>query len=144
MSLVLKYTTLRRMKFTSKYNMKLYKKSLSLKLLLKNENILLPNLTISKDKEISAKFIKTFYNRREIIPIRLLRFFYFLDYDSLLDIGVKFLLAKKLSVYTGRFSKLININKSLQDILLKCSFKFGDLIFTRARFRFKKKKKKKK
>jgi hypothetical protein len=133
----------KRYNFTSKYNVKLYKKCLSLKLLFIDVNINQPNLIVSKNGNIPVKILKCIYARKELIPLRLLRFFFLLNYTNLMNLGVKFLVAKKLSVYNGRKSKLININSTLE-VTLRCFFKFGDLIFSRARYKFKKKKKKKK
>lgn len=130
----------KRLKFTSKYNVKLYKKCLSLKLILLEKDIKLPNIQLCKDKDAAVIMLKTFYNRRERIPLRLLRFFYLLNYNRLIFFGVKKLLAKKLFVYNGKHAKLINVNRGLLEVTLKCSYTFGDLIFTRARYKFKKKK----
>ena len=67
-----------------------------------------------------------------------------LNDDVYKAMGVKFLVSRKLSVYNGKRSKFINVHKGLLEVTIRCSFKFGDLIFTRARYKFKKKKKKKK
>lgn len=134
----------KRYNFTSNYNVKLYKKCLSLKLIFIDKNIKQPNLIINKNPKIPINILKTVYARKEKIPLRLFRFFFLLDYNYLINLGVKFLVAKKLSVYNGKRAKLINITQSLLEITLKCNFKFGDLIFTRARYKFKKKKRKSK
>jgi hypothetical protein len=101
----------KRYNFTSKYNVKLYKKCLSLKLLFINVNLHQPNLIINKNNTIPVKILKCIYARKERIPLRLLRFFFLLNYTNLMNLGVKFLVAKKLSVYNGKKAKLININQ---------------------------------
>lgn len=101
----------KRYNFTSKYNVKLYKKCLSLKLIFIDKKITQPNLILNKSNQVPLKFLKCIYARKERIPLRLLRFFYLLDYNYLMGLGVKFLVAKKLSVYSGRRAKLININQ---------------------------------
>lgn len=132
----------RRLNFTSRYNLKLYKKSLSVKLFLLQKEDNIPNLLFSKSTKIPVTILKKIYVRNETIPLRLLRFFLLLNFSRLIYRGVKFLVAKKISVYNGKICKFININRGLLEVTLKCSFRFGDLIFTRARFQFKKKKKK--
>jgi len=141
----LKLTTKNSRRFTgtSKYNVKLYKKYLSFKILTKKEDTP-PNLVVSKDASIPIKFVKCIYTRKELIPFRVLRFFHLLNDDVYKAMGVKFLVSRKLSVYNGKRSKFINVHKGLLEVTIRCSFKFGDLIFTRARYKFKKKKKKKK
>ena len=101
----------KRYNFTSKYNVKLYKKCLSLKLIFIDININQPNLIINKSNSIPVKVLKCIYARKERIPLRLLRFFFLLNYTNLMNLGVKFLVAKKLSVYNGKKAKLININQ---------------------------------
>lgn len=134
----------RRLNFTSRYNVKLYKKCLSFKLIFLTQKFLQPNLIVSRDKNLSVKFLKKIYCRKEKVPLRLLRFFFLLNYTKLINLGVKYLVSKKLSVYNGKRAKLINVNQGLLEVTLRCGFRFGDLIFTRARYRFKKKNKKKK
>jgi hypothetical protein len=133
----------KRYNFTSKYNVKLYKKCLSLKLIFSEGNINQPNLIVDKKNTSPVRLLKCIYARSEKIPLRLLRFFFLLNYTNLMNMGIKFLVAKKLSVYNGNKAKLININSGPLEVTLRCSFKFGDLIFTRAKNKFKKKKKKK-
>lgn len=133
----------KRYNFTSKYNVKLYKKCLSFKLIYRFKLLTHPNLIISKNNLIPINIVKCIYARRERIPLRLLRFFSLLNTKDLILLGVKFLVAKRLAVYNGLKKKFINIHSALLEITLRCSYRFGDLIFTRARFKFKKKKKKK-
>ena len=98
----------KRYNFTSKYNVKLYKKCLSLKLIFSEGNINQPNLIVDKKNTSPVRLLKCIYARSEKIPLRLLRFF--LNYTNLMNMGIKFLVAKKLSVYNGNKAKLININ----------------------------------
>lgn len=101
----------RRINFTSKYNIKLYKKCLSFKLIFLKNPFLESNIIVSQDKTIPIKFLKKIYCRNEIIALRLIRFFFLLDYNKLISYGVKFLVSKKLSVYNGKRAKLINVNQ---------------------------------
>ena len=94
----------KRYNFTSKYNVKLYKKCLSLKLIFSEGNINQPNLIVG------ARRGSPLAVGSEKIPLRLLRFFFLLNYTNLMNMGIKFLVAKKLSVYNGNKAKLININ----------------------------------
>lgn len=101
----------KRYNFTSKFNVRLYKKCLSLKLVLSNNNIVkLPNIFLESDSN-SFKMLKQIYARREIIPLRLLRFFSLLNLSQLKLIGINNLVSKKLSVYSGNKAKFININR---------------------------------
>ena len=128
--------------FTSKYNVKLYKKCLSFKLL-NLSKITMPNLIISENRYIPITTVTTIYARNELIPVRLLRFFALLNNKDLVLLGVKYLFSRRLGVYNGKKSKFFNINSSILEITLRCSLRFGDLIFTRAPYFFKKKKTKK-
>ena len=105
------YSKNRRINFTSKYNIKLYKKCLSFKLIFLTQQSLQPNLLISRDKDIPIKFLKKIYCRNERVPLRLIRFFSLLNYNKLIYLGVKYLVSKKLSVYNGKRAKLINVNQ---------------------------------
>jgi hypothetical protein len=100
----------KRYNFTSKYNVKLYKKCLSLKLIFSEGKNNQPNLLVDKQNTSPVRLLKCIYARSEKIPLRLLRFFFLLNYNNLMNMGVKFLVAKKLSVYNGNKAKLININ----------------------------------
>ena len=80
----------KRYNFTSNYNVKLYKKCLSLKLIFIDKDIKQPNLIINKSPKVPIKMLKVIYNRREKIPLRLFRFFFLLDYNYLMSLGVKF------------------------------------------------------
>lgn len=134
----------KRYNFTSKYIVKLYKKCLSFKLLFCENIVNQPNLILSQNRLIPVFLVKCIYARRERVPFRLLRFFSLLNTKELLQFGVKYLISTRLSVYNGCKKKFINIKAALLELTLRCSFRFGDLIFTRARYKYKKKKKKKK
>lgn len=99
----------KRYSFTSQFNVRLYKKCLSLKLVLNNCTNKLPNISQGK---LSSEFkiLKEIYCRKELVPLRLLRFFFLLNSAQLIKLGIKNLVAKKLSVYSGNKSKFININ----------------------------------
>ena len=134
----------RRFKFTSKYNVKLYKKCLSLKLILKNKNkYRQPNIILNRSKGDYVKHLKCIYIRKERIPFRLLSLCFSLNNNlNLAELRSNFLVAQNLSVYNGKELKFINVLQSSERVM-KCLYTFGDLIFTRARYKFKKKKKKK-
>jgi hypothetical protein len=125
----------KRYNFTSKYIVKLYKKCLSFKLLFCDNMINQPNLILSKNPLIPVYFVKCIYARRERVPFRLLRFFSLLNTKELINFGVKYLIATRLSVYNGCKKKFINIKAALLELTIRCSFRFGDLIFTRARYK---------
>ena len=132
--------------FTSKYNVKLYKKCLSFKLFFdkkKNLKYNQPNLFLINKNSLSSSFLfKRIYARREYIPLRLLSFFVILNSVVKLT-DMSFMISPKLSVYSGKLLKLIG--SSFGDLVaIRCGYRFGDLIFTRARYVFRKKKKKKK
>jgi len=137
----------RRLKFTSKYNIKLYQKCLGFILLRLDSKVTLPNLIVKKNKKIPIKYLKVIYNRQERVPFRLFKFLSEVMKNEIFyfhQIGIKFLIAKKIFVYNGKVSKFVNLQKGLFEKTIRCFFKFGDLIFTRARYKFKKKKVKKK
>jgi hypothetical protein len=136
----------RRLNFTSKYNVKLYKKCLSLKLISIDfkENKDLPNLIISKNNQRPVKNITNIYCRNELICIRLFLFFDSFDFSKTKKKGVKFSVSKKIFVYNGKVAKLINIKQGLFEVIIQCGFKFGSLIFTRDLYKFKSRKKKNK
>lgn len=145
MNYKLKLSKKKRLQFTSPYNVKLYKKCLSLKLFFKDPlNYIQPNLVVLKQpKEELAKdlptksskeftLLKCFYRRNERVAFRLLRFFYLVNFNiGLLKYGVRFLVTQKLSVYNGKHSKFININTGELEVIMKCGLTYGDLIFTR-------------
>ena len=71
------YKKNKRLKYTSKYNVKLYKKCLSFKLLKTDSINDQPNLMCLSDTKAPLKIVKYIYARKEVIPLRLLRFFFF-------------------------------------------------------------------
>ena len=112
----------KRLKFTSKYNVNLYKKCLSFKLVFSSGNSeefvrknYLPNLdfkinNVLKQNRIKMRTLKCIYARKERIPIRLLRFFDIINKNSNLgSLGCSFIIAQRLSVYNGKELKFINI-----------------------------------
>ena len=101
----------RRLNFISKYNLRLYKKCLSFKNFFSNNDQKQTNLVFSKESKEPIIFLKKIYARQEKIPLRLFRYFSLLDYSRLISYGVKFLVSKKLSVYSGRHLKFINLNQ---------------------------------
>merc|ERR1712232_502260 len=94
----------RRLNFISKYNLRLYKKCLSFKNFFSNNDQKQTNLIFSKESKVPIIFLKKIYARQEKIPLRLFRF---------ISYGVKYLVSKKLSVYSGRHLKFINLNQGL-------------------------------
>ncbi len=104
----------RRLVFTSKYNIKLYKKCLSFKLILDPKNVnryVQPNLVFNS-KSSKIKSLKCIYTRRERIPLRILRFFLLINSNiNLLELRSNFVIAQRLSVYNGKELKFININQ---------------------------------
>ena len=137
------YKKNKRLKYTSKYNVKLYKKCLSFKLLKTDSISDQPNLICLSDAKAPLNIVKYIYARKEVIPLRLLRFFFFLNQRYYLNKNVKYLLGKRLSVYNGKKAKMINVHRGFLEVTLRCKFKFGELIFTRARYKYKSKAKKK-
>ena len=122
----------RRLLYISTYNFKLYKKFLSFKVLLNNNNFIgkydykQPNLFFFKPKvgkitERDRKLIesertiflfKNIYLRKEKILIRLLRFFFFLNQViKLAELGSSFLISSKIFIYNGKELRYVNINQ---------------------------------
>lgn len=106
----LTYLNNKNLNFCSKFNYNLYKKFLSLKLTIffnkcKYKNILL----INKKKSIT----KIFYNRNNLVPLRILRYNLYLNKTILINLNINYNLSNKLSVYNGKKAKPINIFKVL-------------------------------
>lgn len=109
----------KRLRFTSKYNVNLYKKCLSLKLVSASgnpekfaQNCKLPNLKFNLDGSVKlrVRVLKCIYTRKERVPIRILRLLTILNkHLELAILGCNFLIAKRLSVYNGKELKFINI-----------------------------------
>jgi hypothetical protein len=100
--------------FCSSFFIKLYKKFLSLKLTIyfnkcKYKNIKTSNLKINKKKLLVKP--KIFYNRREIVPLRILRYHLYFNFKQLVNLGVNNFITTKLNVYNGKKAKPINIYK---------------------------------
>lgn len=106
----LNYSIKKNLIFCSHFNYKLYKKFLSLKLTIyfnkcKYSNIL---LNTKKSKNLITKI---FYNRSNLVPLRILRYNLYFDVKKLLKLKVNYILTNKLSVYNGKKAKPINIFK---------------------------------
>ena len=100
--------------FCSKFFINLYKKFLSLKLTIyfnkcKYNNI--KNLKIKINKNMLLLKSKIFYNRKEIVPLRILRYYLYFNFKQLINLGVTNLITNKISVYNGKKAKPINIYK---------------------------------
>ena len=100
--------------FCSNFFIKLYKKFLSIKLTIffnkcKYNNIKHLNLKINKNTLLLKS--KVFYNRKEIVPLRILRYYLYFNFKQLLDLGVTNFITNKISVYNGKKAKPINIYK---------------------------------
>lgn len=122
-SLLLKYKYKNRnLKFCSNYVIQFYKKYLSTKLTNYYSNCKYKNLITFKKINISIASLinksKIFYNRKELIPIRIFRYFLYFDILKLAELGITFLInPKKLNVYNGKRAKPINILQDLYKIL---------------------------
>lgn len=106
--------TKRRFIFCSNFIIKLYKKFLSLKLTIYYNKCIYNNLklsTIKINKNILLSRTKIFYNRKEIVPLRILRYYLYFNFKQLLNLGVTNIITNKISVYNGKKAKPINIYK---------------------------------
>lgn len=141
----LKYNFIKSKIFNSKFNINFFKKYLSCKLIASNFN----SKTNTYFKNISNKLAPTkkkiklirFYNRKERVPLRIMRYYSYFNKDLLLKLNLSNWIVFKFVVYNGKKLKSINIYKGSLDKILKCKFKFGDFIFTRAMHIFRNKKK---
>jgi len=100
--------------FCSNFFIKLYKKFLSLKLTVyfnkcKYNNI--TNLNVKVNKNTLLLKSKIFYNRKEIVPLRILRYYLYFNFKQLINLGVTNIITNKISVYNGKKAKPINIYK---------------------------------
>lgn len=141
----LKYSLIKSKIFNSKFNIKFFKKYLSSKLLANSE--------IYKNKfyikNIANKLVYTkqknnliqFYNRKERVPLRIMRYYSYFNKDILLKLNLSNWIVFKFVVYNGKKFKSINIFKGSLEKILKCKFKFGDFIFTRVMHIYRNKKK---
>lgn len=143
--LILKYKFIKSKIFNSKFNINFYKKYLSSKLLISQQ--------FTKDitylKNISNKLVETkqkykilkFYNRKEKVPLRILRYYSYFNKNLLGKLNLSNWIVFKFMVYNGTKYKSINIYKGSLEKILKCRFKLGDFIFTRVMHIFRNKKK---
>lgn len=110
----LNYKNMHKLKFFSIFYYKLFKKYLSSKLtIFYNKCIYLNILNTQTDLNLNTKKSKIFYNRRDIVPIRLLRYFLYLNISILKLCNVGFFITNKLSVFNGKRAKPINIFREL-------------------------------
>lgn len=104
----------RRIIFCSVFIIKLYKKFLSIKLTIYNNNCIYKNLKLTTtkiNKNILLSKTKIFYNRKEFVPLRILRYYLYFNFKQLINLGVTNFLTNKISVYNGKKAKPINIYK---------------------------------
>jgi hypothetical protein len=143
--LILKYNLVKSKLFNSKFNISFYKKYLSAKLLASQPTY----VNTSYLKNISNKLIDNkkklnlvrFYNRKEKVPLRIMRYYSYFNKEFLLKSKLSNWVVFKFSIYNGKKYKSINIYKGSLDKILKCKFKLGDFIFTRAMHIYRNKKK---
>src|SRR5690606_10973198 len=96
------------------------------------------NKLINKKQKIN---LIQFYNRKERVPLRIMRYYSYFNKDILLKLNLSNWIVFKFVVYNGKKYKSINIFKGSLEIILKCKFKFGDFIFTRVIHIYRNKKK---
>lgn len=143
--LILKYNSNKSKIFNSKFNINFYKKYLSSKLLASQElcknNSYLKNisnkLVVNKQKSNIIKF----HNRKEKVPLRIMRYYSYFNKTLLGKLNLSNWIVFKFMIYNGKKYKSINIYKGSLDKILKCKFKLGDFIFTRAMHIYRNKKK---
>jgi len=113
--ILLKFNNHRINKYSSYYTYKLFKKFLIMKLLLsiklsKNKSkYYLELLGLKKGVKIIENPTKIYYNRNELIPFRLLRFFFYIA--SLKKNVISKIIPGKLTVYNGKEDRLIDIHR---------------------------------
>lgn len=143
--LILKYSNIKSKLFNSKFNINFYKKYLSSKLLASQQvyknKFYLKNISNKLvDKKQKNNLIR-FYNRKEKVPLRIMRYYSYFNKELLVKLNLSNWIVFKFVVYNGKKYKSINIYKGSLDKILKCKFKLGDFIFTRAMHIFRNKKK---
>lgn len=113
--ILLKFNNNRNNKYTSLFNYKVFKKFLVMKFLLSKKlsklksDFYLINLGLKKGVKVLENPIKVFYNRKELIPFRLLRFlFLFLSYKKNV---ISKIVPAKLLVHNGKEERLIDIHR---------------------------------
>lgn len=114
--IILTYTLKkRRIFFCSSFVIKLYKKFLSLKLTVYNNICIYKNIKQITNLKINKNILltkpKIFYNRKEFVPLRILRYYLYFNFKYLIDLGVTNIITNKISVYNGKKAKPINIYK---------------------------------
>lgn len=112
----------RNLKLCSNYIIQFYKKYLSTKLSNYYNNCKYKNLISLKKLNISINTLvnksKIFYNRKELLPIRIFRYFMYFDILKLAELGITYLInPRKLNIYNGKKAKPINILQDLSKIL---------------------------
>src|SRR3990167_2970130 len=102
--ILLKFNNHRINKYSSYYTYKLLKK------LSKNKSkYYLELLGLKKGVKIIENPTKIYYNRNELIPFRLLRFFFYIE--SLKKNVISKIIPGKLTVYNGKEDRLIDIHR---------------------------------
>lgn len=143
--ILLKYTLIKSKIFNSKYNINFYKKYLSAKLLASNTFYKNKDYMKNISKKIITKKQKInivkFYNRKEQVPLRIMRYYSYFNKELLLKLNLSNWIVFKFAVYNGKKFKSINIYKGSLEKILKCKFKFGDFIFSRVMHIYRNKKK---
>jgi hypothetical protein len=110
---LLKY---RKINYCSKFILKLYKKFLSTKLSIYYNKCMYNNIINKKIKFNINKLMnqtKIFYNRKELVPLRIFRYYTYFNISTLLNLKISKFFTNKLSVYNGKKAKPINIFKEL-------------------------------
>lgn len=131
----------KRNNYVSNFNFKLYKRFLTLKLLNSVSNLKFSNLIyLNPQVKTKTTFTLNIYKRSNKIPLRILRYILYLNTPKILNLNLKNIITNKILVHNGKKLKPINIFKNNITLLIKCQFKFGDLILTRTFHIYKKKK----
>jgi len=113
--ILLKFNNQRVNKYTSYYTYKLFKRFLTMKILLSvklsklKSNYYLALLGLKKGIKLIENQTKIYYNRHELIPFRLLRFFFYMS--SLKKNFIHKIIPVKLMVYNGKEDRLIDIHR---------------------------------
>jgi hypothetical protein len=106
----------RNFNFCSSFILKLYKKFLSTKLSIYYNKCIYNNLKIRNLKFNPNKLLyqtKIFYNRKEQVPLRILRYYIYFNINLLLNLKISNFYTNKLSIYNGKKAKPVNIFKVL-------------------------------
>lgn len=100
--------------FCSRFILKLYKKFLSSKLTIYYNKCNYKNIRNSRLKVNQTQLLarsKIFYNRKEFVPLRILRYYLYFNPLTLISLGATTLISSKITVYNGKKAKPINIYK---------------------------------